>query len=462
MAESVGILARSAAQLAASESYVLSEGLARPGGFMDQGVDRIMVKRVLMVAYHYPPFLGSSGIQRTLKFSQYLPQYDWEPVVLTVHPRAYANTTDDQIGEISDQVTVHRAFALDTSRHLSIMGRHLRMLALPDRWVSWWFGAVPAGLRLIRKYRPDVIWSTYPIATAHLIGLTLHRLTEIPWVADLRDPMTDEDYPSNRLTKRVYEWIERATITHCTKAICTTPGTVRLYQGRFPHIPTSRFGLIENGYDEENFAQAPGGRHGGDMSDRPFVLVHSGVIYPSERDPTHLFQALATLSEQGRISAQNFKLILRAAGHDEYLTKLINEHRIGPLVCLAPPIPYRDALCEMLSVDGLLVLQASNCNNQIPAKIYEYLRAQRPILALTDPQGDTAAALKNAGISTIARLDSKKEIMDSLVHFLGLARRNEAPIASLDKVLANSRQSRSIELARTFDMVVAARAATAP
>jgi glycosyltransferase involved in cell wall biosynthesis len=413
-----------------------------------------MVKRVLMIAYHYPPLRGSSGIQRTLKFSQYLPGHGWEPVVLTAHPRAYESTSNDQVGEIPDQVTVHRAFALDASRHLSIKGRHLRALALPDRWISWWLGAVPAGLRLIRKYKPDVIWSTYPIATAHLIGLTLHRLTGIAWVADMRDPMTDEDYPSNALTRRVYRWIERATIANCTTAVCTTPGTVKLYQSRFPHVPASRFSLIENGYDEENFSQAADIPSDGAIRDKPFVLLHSGVIYPSERDPTQLFAALAILFEQGKISAGNFKLILRAAGHDSYLNKLIEQHGIGSVVSLAPPIPYRDALCEMLSVDGLLVLQASNCNNQIPAKLYEYLRARRPILGLTDPTGDTAAALRKAGIHTIAPLDSKEKIMDKLTEFLNLARRNQAPIATWETVLANSRQSRSKELAKVFDRVV--------
>jgi glycosyltransferase involved in cell wall biosynthesis len=406
-----------------------------------------------MIAYHYPPLRGSSGIQRTLKFSQYLPDLGWQPVVLTPHPRAYASTGNDQVGEITDQVKVHRAFALDTSKHLSIKGRHLSMLSLPDRWVSWWLGAVPVGLKLIRKYRPDVIWSTYPIATAHLIALTLNRLTGIPWVADLRDPMTDDVYPPNRLTRRVYDWIERKTITHCTRAVCTTPGTIKLYRSRFPHIPSSRFFLIENAYDEENFAQAVAKSTCTQFKDKPFVLLHSGIIYPSERDPTQLFAALAALIQQGHISAGNFKLILRATAHDDYLGQLIDQHGIGDTVSLEPPIPYRDALSEMLSADGLLILQASNCNRQIPAKLYEYLRAQRPILGLTDPTGDTATALLNAGIDTISPLNSKKMIMQALLHFLDLAKRGKAPIAPMEKIKANSRQSRSGELASLLDEV---------
>ena len=107
-----------------------------------------------MIAYHFPPLQGSSGIQRTLKFSRYLPEFGWQPLVLTVHPRAYPATSQDQLAEIPPRLAVYPAFALDAARHLSLKGRYPRWLALPDRWSSWWFGAVPAGLALIRRYRP--------------------------------------------------------------------------------------------------------------------------------------------------------------------------------------------------------------------------------------------------------------------------------------------------------------------
>jgi glycosyltransferase involved in cell wall biosynthesis len=413
-----------------------------------------MVKRVLMIAFHFPPLRGSSGIQRTLKFAQYLLQFGWTPVVLSAHPRAYGNSGDDQLRDIPAEVEVHRAFALDTSRHLSIKGRYPGFLALPDRWVSWAIGSVPAGLRLIRAQRPDVIWSTYPIATAHLIGLCLHRLTGIPWVADLRDPMTDEGYPSNPLTRRVYQWIETQTIRHCTRAVCTTPGAIKTYERRFPHVPPTRFCLIENGYDEENFSQVEQQRNcASPVVAGPLTLVHSGVIYPSERDPIPLFQAIAVLQAEGRISAATFQLVLRATGHDDYLAKLIREHEIESMVVLAPHVSYREALSEMLSAGGLLILQASNCNHQVPAKLYEYLRARRPILALTDPTGDTAAALRNAGIDTIAPLDSKDAIIAGLSHFIDLTETGTAPLAREEAIAANSRRARTHVLAEQLDGV---------
>lgn len=415
------------------------------------------MNRVLMVAYHYPPMRGSSGIQRTLKFSQYLPQHGWQPLVLSASPRAYANSGSDQLAEIPKEAIVHRAFALDTSRHLAVRGRYVGWMALPDRWVTWCLGAVPAGLRMIRKYKPQAIWTTYPIASAKLIGLALHKLTGLPWIADLRDPMTDVDYPADPVTRRFYRWIEEKTVRNCALAVCTTPGAIVTYTKRFPDIPASRFALIENGYDEENFANAAAlQKPVAPVAGRPFTLIHSGIIYPSERDPVPFFEALAELKAGGIVTAQRLRVVLRATAHDSYLVPLIEKFGIGDIVSLAPHIAYRDALAEMLGADGLLVLQATNCNHQIPAKLYEYLRARRPVLALTDTIGDTAAALRHAGIDTIGPLDDKAGIRAALLRFLDLAEAGRAPLASDEAVAANSRRARTAELARLLDQVTVA------
>src|SRR5690606_21600980 len=119
----------------------------------------------------------------------------WEPIVLSAHPRADARTSTDQVGDIPREATVVRAFAWDTARHLAIRGRYPRKWAVPDRWISWWLGAVPAGLRLIERVRLQVIWSTLPIATAHGIALTLLRRSGLPWIAGLRGVMTEQGYP---------------------------------------------------------------------------------------------------------------------------------------------------------------------------------------------------------------------------------------------------------------------------
>ena len=410
-----------------------------------------MVKRVLMVAYHFPPMRGSSGIQRTLKFAQYLPRFGWAPLILSAHPRAYARTGTDQLAEIAADMPVRRAFALDTSRHLALRGKYLGALALPDRWCTWLLGAVPSGLLMIHKYRPQVIWSTYPIATAHLIGLVLHRVTGLPWVADFRDPMTDEGYPPDPSMRRVYQWIERLTLQNCTRAVFSTPGTIRDHLRRFPQVPPDRFTLIENGFDEENFAAAAAGLQSCRTPDEPLMLVHSGIIYPSERDPVPFFVALSSLLTKGLISASTLQVVLRATAHDDFLHPLITQHGIGAIVRLEPPVSYREALKEMLDADGLLILQAANCNSQIPAKLYEYLRAQRPVLALTDAAGDTAACLLDAGIDTMAPLDDAVAIETCLLRFLALLRDGNAPVTTMSEVAQRSRVGRTQELAALLD-----------
>jgi len=411
-----------------------------------------MVKRVLMVAYHFPPMNVSSGIQRTLRFAQYLPEFNWEPFVLTAHPRAYSVVSTASLAEIPPHLTVRRAFALDTAKHLSLRGAYPQWLALPDRWWSWWMGAVPAGLRLIRKLKVDALWSTYPIATAHFIAYTLQRMTDIPWVADFRDPMVEPGYPSNALQRSAFERIERLTVKNCERAVFASLGARRLCAERHPDIQ-SRLTIIENGYDEASFAAAEHAPRPARSSDGPLVLVHSGIVYPSERDPRAFFAALSELRTNGTINRGKLKVVLRATGNDDYLRGLIASHAIDDIVSLQPSLPYRAALAEMLAADGLIVLQAANCNDQVPAKLYEYLRARRPILALTDPKGDTAAVLKSAGIDTIAPLDSPRDISRLLVRFLDLLRVQRAPLAQETTIAAASRRSRTKELASLLDAV---------
>src|SRR5258706_6746511 len=326
-----------------------------------------MVKRVVLIAYHFPPVKISSGIQRTLRFAQYLPQFGWEPMILAPHPRAYAAVSDEDMQTVSHP-KVGRTFALDPARHLSVAGRSPRLAAIPDRWVTWCLGAIPAGLRMIRRWQPDVIWSTYPIATAHLIGLALHRMTGVPWVADLRDPMAQEGYPEDPVTHRSFRWIERQIMAHATNVTFTTQGALREYSRRYPERRGS-FSVIENGYDESAFVAAED-KISKAPRNRPArtILLHSGVVYPSERDPRALFAALRRLLDRGVISGGSLEVRLRATGHDEYLRGLIAEAGVQSVVQLLPAIAYEDALGGMLSVGAFVVLQAANCNDQGPAK----------------------------------------------------------------------------------------------
>ena len=404
-----------------------------------------------MIAYHFPPLAGSSGIQRTLRFVQHLPALGWQPIVLSADPRAYEQTSDDLMSDVPPATVVRRAFALDTARHLNIRGRYLGWMARPDRWMSWRFDAIRQGLQLIREHQPDVIWSTYPIATAHVIAQALHRKTGIPWMADFRDPMAQDGYPADPVTWRSYQRIEEEALMQASCSVFTTPGAARIYQERYP-AAASKVHVLENGYDEESFVS---GRAGATPKSNTApgtpVLLHSGIVYPSERDPTQLFQALQRLKSTGVLKGGDVLIRFRASVHDDLLASLAKQYGVAEFIEMAPAVPYREALAEMLTVDALLVMQASNCNAQIPAKIYEYLRAGRPIIGLTDPIGDTAGVLRGAGLNAIARLDSADEIEAMLPSFLAAVRERRATLPNAQAVHQASRRGRSESLVQMLE-----------
>jgi glycosyltransferase involved in cell wall biosynthesis len=413
------------------------------------------MKRVLMVAYHFPPLAGSSGIQRTLRFVQHLPALGWEPIVLTASPRAYELTSDDLMGEVPPTIVVRRAFALDAARHLAIAGRFPAAFACPDRWISWRFGAVAAGLNLIREYKPDVIWSTYPIATAHVIGDALHQRSALPWIADFRDPMAQEGYPENPRVWQRFRYIEERAIRHARFSVFTTRGAARNYRERYPAM-ADRVMVIQNGFDEASFngVMDPG------MASVPLnpgmiTLLHSGIVYQDERDPSCLFAALRQLIDAQVLHRDRIRIWFRAPGPDDLLRMLTRRHALEDVVQLLPSLPYREALTEMVRADGLLVLQASSCNEQIPAKLYEYLRAGRPIAALTDPAGDTAGVLRDAGLDTIARLDSVDEIAAMLGNFVEALRLDRAVLPQRDYVAGASRAKQTQSLAALLERACA-------
>ena len=414
------------------------------------------VKRVLMVAFHFPPLVGSSGIQRTLRFVQHLPPLGWEPLVLTAHPRAYEERSEHLLADVPEGTVVRRALAFDTARHFQVGGHYLGCMARPDRWASWRYFAVREGLKLIEAFKPDVIWSTYPIATAHVIASTLHRQTAIPWMADFRDPMAQPGYPSDPRTRQRYLDIEADALAHACFSVFTTRGAARAYQDRYPWA-ASRIRVLENGYDEESFlsaqrlAKSP---QQGPATTGPLVLLHSGVVYPQERDPSQLFEALARLKHEGLLTPGDLRIRFRASVHETLLRQLATDRGVQEFIELCPAIPYRAALAEMMTVDALLVMQASNCNAKIHAKIYECLRAGKPVLALTDPAGDTAGVLRAAGLNTLAPLDCVEDIARLLPVLVRDWRAGKGALPQALAVQQASRHGRSQGLVALLEAVV--------
>lgn len=409
------------------------------------------MRPILLVAYHFPPLSGSSGLQRTLRFAQYLPEFGWKPIVLTVSTSAYEQTDQRSLAQIPPDCEVVRIPCLDAGRHLSLGGRYPTFAALPDRWASWQLCGVPAGRSLCRKRGVRAIWSTYPIATAHKIGAALAKTTGLPWIADFRDPMAQEGYPGDPRRWRAFKRIEDTAATQASKLVFVSPSALEMYRQRYPGTPAGHFELIENGFDESSFDGLPTSASA--TRSGPAVLLHSGIVYPFERNPAALFEALGRLSLAGRIAQGDFIIRFRASVHDDLLRELARSHRVEAFVDLEPAIGYREALSEMIDADALVVMQGASCNEQIPAKLYEYLRAGRPILGLADPRGDTGRTLSALGYPFVTPLESADAIERALPAFLEALRAGTLPVARPAVVDRYSRRALTGRFAALLDEV---------
>lgn len=424
-------------------------------------------RTVLLVAFHFPPLKGSSGLERTLGFCRHLPRHGWTPVVVSAHPRAYEAVSDERMGDVPAEVIVKRAFALDTARHLAIGGRHPGWAALPDRWVSWLLGALPTAWLAVRRHRPAVLWSTYPIATAHIAGQWLARLTGLPWVADFRDPMVEYDartqthFPTDARLRAMRLRIEARAARHAAALVFCTPGAAAIFAERHPQVGADRIHVIPNGFDEDAFRSLPASPAA--ARSQQLTLLHSGVLYPGpDRDPTAFLRAVRGLLDAEPRWRGRLRVVLRASGFDAVYREPIARLDLASHVELAPPRPYREALAEMQSADGLLVFQGHTSNPAIPAKLYEYFRARRPILAMVDGEGDTAALLRKEAVGTLAPIDDALRIQAALSEFLAGIEAGTVAVMSEARAATFERGVRSAELAGLLDRLAAGAAAVVP
>ena len=358
-------------------------------------------RHALFVAFHVPPEASSSGVLRTLKYIRYLDELGWRVTVISPAPDAYEVTDPALEGQLPSSCRVERTPYLNTKRDLSLFGRYPALLAVPDRWVGWLPWGVAAGRKISKADPFDLVYSTSPQATAHLIGSRIAQTSRRPWVTDFRDPWFEEPpepgAPSGTVFRAIDRWLERGVIERCAHVVTSTTQLRDLLRQRYPQLPADKVTAILNGYDEADFVGLPPPVTGN--SDR-FVIVHAGSLNPEFRDPQPLLRALRIAADRGTIDIARLQLRFLgggAFGESKRMHETLAASGVGSVVEFVGRVAYDEALREFGRADMLLLLQASEDTiNLVPAKLYEYLRAQRPVLALVRP-GAAAEVLATTG-----------------------------------------------------------------
>jgi glycosyltransferase involved in cell wall biosynthesis len=254
--------------------------------------------------------------------------------------------------------------------------------------------------------------------------------------------------------RRAYWDLERRVLRRASGVTVTAEGTAALYRDRYPDFPADRIRVIPNGFDEQAFEQLPLATPRSPRRAGPVRFLHSGTLYPYERNPDWFFRALAELRAEGRLSPDKTLFELRGTAHDDCYAPKLAELGLTDMVRLLPGVPYRDALQDMTDADVLMLFQADNCNLQIPAKLYEYLYVGRPVMGLTDPAGDTGRLLAELGIDAVARLDDVAAIKTLVLRCVQQATAGTAYAPTRESIMRFSRAGTTGLLARFLDELV--------
>lgn len=377
-------------------------------------------RTVLMVAFHYPPAGGSSGVLRTLKFTRYLSRHGWRPVVLTVAEKVHDKKDATLMAEIPRDVPVYRCRAFDAKRHFSIRGRYIDLMATPDPHASWLPFGILKGLEAIREEKVDLLFSTCPLPTAHLIGLALKKIGGLPWVADFRDPWIEEEPESGRKGFRygLERRLERRVLESADAVVATTEALKKDLIRMFRAGEEGKYHVVMNGYDEENFLEpdVPAGRKVG-----PMEIIHAGLVNDSYRDPKPFLSAVAKTA--GDLGLGPGEIHVTFLGGGEYLSsgpfrRFLGEHRLERFVEVAGQVPYRDCIGRLYASDLLLLFQGgADTNTLLPAKAFEYLRVGKPILALTPSASVTADLVREFGAGIVCEAGDAERIREALTLF---------------------------------------------
>ena len=422
------------------------------------------MKRVLIIAYYWPPNAGV-GVFRWLKFTKYLPQFDWQPVVYTPkNPELMAVDTalEKQVpaeaevikAPIIEPYTWYKRFTgkkSDARLQTAFLkedgggptwkenvANWLRSnFFIPDARVWWVKPSVTRLLAYLKAHPVDVIVTTGSPHSLHLIGRELKKRTGIPWVADFRDPWTNIDfYGQLKLTKWAdveQHKLERAVLTEADAVVTVSwrwAEELRAIGGRNVEV-------ITNGFDPDDLPAPP------TQVDEEWSLVHVGSISATRNVP-ELWKALFERITRDAEFRSRFKLRL-IGGVDHTVQRDLDAAGLGPYIERIGQVDHIEALRHMQRARTLLlpVNDTPNVGGFLPAKVFEYLAVQRPILAVAPLDADIVRVL-GPGHRVVPRGDAAvmRSAMDALF--------KDAPIDPTD-ISSYERRSLTAQLAALLD-----------
>jgi glycosyltransferase involved in cell wall biosynthesis len=395
---------------------------------------KIQMKRVLIISYYWPP-AGGGGVMRWLKMSKYLPEWGWQPVICTPEnpdPSVIDESLLQEVPPESEILKVPIWEPYDLYRTLMGKPKNVRFKAghiseasngswkdkfsvfirgnflIPDPRVFW----VNPAVRFLKKYLKenpvDLIVSTGPPHSMHLVALKLKKHYPAPWLADFRDPWTDIDfYHQLRLTRladKIHHKLEKKVLKTADVVTVVSPDIKRTTEalcGRSVHV-------VYNGYDPGDFGDID------QVDDSFFIISHFGA-FNRDRNPTILWSAIADLCLERPSFKEKLKIKL-VGQTDSTIVNELGQLGLSGQLEIIPHINHKAGL-KYLGQSAVLLLPLNNAPNAkgiLPGKMFEYIALCRPILAIGPAGSDCEAIVLKAEAGYYHGFEDEKGMKTSL------------------------------------------------
>jgi len=390
------------------------------------------MKKVLIITYYWPP-AGGSGVQRWLKFTKYLPKYNWKPIIYTPENPYFEVQDEALLSDISAEAEIWKTliwepYALKDklfgkggesqsagiiSNKKSLKNKVLNWVRgnvfIPDPKVYWVKPSVKVLLKKIKEEGIEHIVTTGPPHSMHLIGLGLKKaMPNLKWIADFRDPwseldLLDEFHLSSSSTKK-HKDLEKEVLQTADVALTVS----ETWGEDLKRLGGGRVELITNGYDAADFELKP-------KTNDKFIIGHYGLLNHL-RNPKNLWKALADLCDEN--TEFNAKLEIHFSGNidGEVLVEIEAYPQLKEKVKQLGYLSHAQVLLQYNEADVLLLLLFNSKSGvgNYPGKIFEYFAAQKPILAFGPKESDTQKLIEktNTGMCfSYAETNLKNDIL---------------------------------------------------
>jgi glycosyltransferase involved in cell wall biosynthesis len=431
---------------------------------------RDMAKKVLIIAYYWPPS-GGSGVQRWLKFVKYLPQWGWDPFVFTPENPSFTIRDESLLKDVPMEAEVIRfpiwepyesVFKLSgvfgkksppadmvSTKNKSLFQKITTFIRanflIPDPRVFWVRPSVKFLHDFLMENEIRTIVTTGPPHSIHLIGYRLKKKNpSLRWLADFRDPWSEwgllDSLNVNPLARSIHRKLENKVLTSADKIITITPFYVR----KFEALSQRKVTLLTNGYDEDDFTSlvmAPSEK---------FVIRHVGII--NERcDPRPFLAVIEKLIDEHSEFASLLKVDYVGEVHSRVKEFVLASRSLSECTTFTPSVPH-DQLISMYGNSSLLLLVLTgykDAEGYLPGKLFEYLATGLPILGIGPEAGDAAAVLNSSGAGEMIDGSQEGRIKGKILEHFTAWRGGQAPVQNRD-VSKYSRKNITKELTELF------------